>query len=489
MFDLDERVAPSGEAWSTYLPDGMLGDILSVADGGSSWDRLERIGGWERLIAWAQAAQVREIAGFAAAALTDPVYGGDTEQVESSVVAEVGLMTRLAPRTAAGRVADATALVERLPETLRALSEGRISLPAARAIVEETASLGREHLEAVQARVLARAGDQTPSQIRAATRRAVARADADAVRRRAEQVRQERHVRLIPEPDGMATLSAYLPAPSAVAVYGVLDECARRAGGPDEARSMDARRADALVDLILDRLARPAASAPAGRSGATDSVAVSGAGRSGDGDSGTGDLAARDSGLGGSAAGGSAGHASDGRVRRDRVQVQIRVTVPLTTLLGLDQSPGELAGYGPISADAARELAAHGTWRRLVTDPLSGALLDHGTTRYRPPPSLAEHVIARDQTCDFPSCRIPAHRCDLDHRVPYGPDVGAGPTSADNLGPRCRPHHRLKASPGWRLTREPGGAIAWHTPAGHTYLRQPGPIGEIDRDRVGGELI
>lgn len=157
------------------------------------------------------------------------------------------------------------------------------------------------------------------------------------------------------------------------------------------------------------------------------------------------------------------------------------MTVPLTTLLGLDQLPGELAGYGPIPSDAARALAAHGTWRRLVTDPLSGALLDYGRTRYRPPPHLAEHVIARDQTCDFPSCRIPAHRCDLDHRIPY--DSGGGATSADNLGPRCRPHHRLKASPGWDLARKPDGAIAWRTPTGHTYERVPYPVGEIARER------
>lgn len=451
---VDERpteVSEVGEPWSTYLPDGLLGDMLSVTAGGSSWDCLERIGGWEKVIAWAQAAQIREVAGFAAASMVDPVFGGDPEQVEASGVAEVGLMTRLAPRTAAGRVADAVALVERLPETLRALSEGKISLPAARAIVDETSSLADEHLGEVQARVLVRAASQTPGQIRAATRRAVARADSEALRRRAEQATRERHVRLIPEPDGMATVAAYLPAADAVAMYGVLDECARRTCGPGEPRGMDALRADALIDLIIDRLAR---SAPAGSAASASSST-------------------------GLADDTSTERANRARASRDRVQVQVRVTVPLTTLLGLDQLPGELAGYGPIPSDAARTLAAHGTWRRLVTDPLSGGLLDYGTTRYRPPPHLAEHVIARDQTCDFPSCRIPAHRCDLDHRVPY--DSDAGSTSADNLGPRCRSHHRLKASPGWGLTRKPDGTIVWRTPTGHVYEREPSPVGEIAR--------
>ena len=43
----------------------------------------------------------------------------------------------------------------------------------------------------------------------------------------------------------------------------------------------------------------------------------------------------------------------------------------LTTLIGDDDQPGELIGYGPIPASLARRIAADdsGTWQRLVTDP------------------------------------------------------------------------------------------------------------------------
>ena len=53
--------------------------------------------------------------------------------------------------------------------------------------------------------------------------------------------------------------------------------------------------------------------------------------------------------------------------------------VALSTLLGFDEQPGELAGYGPIPADLARRMAADptGTWTRLVTDEL-GQLVDYG---------------------------------------------------------------------------------------------------------------
>ena len=66
----------------------------------------------------------------------------------------------------------------------------------------------------------------------------------------------------------------------------------------------------------------------------------------------------------------------------------MRVTIPYTALLGADDLPGDLAGYGPIPAAVARDLAARGTWRRILTDPASGRPVDYGTTRYRPPTHL-----------------------------------------------------------------------------------------------------
>lgn len=475
--DAPEGVGPR---WSAYVPDGLLAEMLSQQAAGSSAEHLERIGAWEKVIAFAQAAQLREIAGFVAAAEADPAFGDDPEQVHASVSAAVGAMVRVAARTAAGRVDDSLALVKRLPKTLAALSAGAINISSARAILEETFSLGDKPLADVEAQILEYASGQTTGQIRANAKRVVARMDAEAVRRRAEQARRERCVRLIPEPDGMATVAAYLPAQQAVAVVDVLDDCARRAACSSDRRSMAARRADALVDLVLDSdLSVPADSSSSAGSPekSTASWAVT-AVDAGHGEvvspaSGSGDSAGRTSG-----ASGPVGQKSPRRVGRRRrgSQVQIRVTVALTTLLGLDQLPGELAGYGPIPADVARELAAEGTWRRLVTDPVSGALLDYGTTRYRPPPHLAEHVVARDRTCVYPGCRVPAHRCDIDHHVPRS---GGGPTSAWNISSLCRSHHRLKHSPGWRVTRRVNGSVTWRTPTGHGLTRHPARLAEL----------
>jgi hypothetical protein len=147
--------------------------------------------------------------------------------------------------------------------------------------------------------------------------------------------------------------------------------------------------------------------------------------------------------------------------------------MPITMLMGLDDQPGELAGYGPIPADLARELAGDATWRRLLTDPISGQLLDFGRTTYRPPAALADFVRARDHRCLFPGCSRPADACDIDHRTPHP----HGPTSAENLGCLCRHHHKLKHEAGWTLEYR-NGAHIWTTPTGHQYTREPEPIAQ-----------
>ena len=149
----------------------------------------------------------------------------------------------------------------------------------------------------------------------------------------------------------------------------------------------------------------------------------------------------------------------------------IQVSVALSTLLGLDEQPGELAGSGPIPAAVARRLAADptGTWLRLVTDPI-GKLVDYGRSTYRPPKDLADHVIARDRTCRFKHCARPACRCDLDHEKPWN---RGGETNEANLNALCCRHHHLRHEAGWTPKRLPDGSIEWTSPTGHKYVEPP----------------
>ena len=124
-----------------------------------------------------------------------------------------------------------------------------------------------------------------------------------------------------------------------------------------------------------------------------------------------------------------------------------------------------------VPAMTAWALAAGGTWRRLITDPANGTVLDVGRTRYRPPAGLADLVRARDRACVFPTCQTPACRCDIDHLTAWSQ---GGTTSLNNLVTLCEAHHRLKHTPGWALTRDQAsGTLSWHTPDKTIYQRHP----------------
>ena len=164
--------------------------------------------------------------------------------------------------------------------------------------------------------------------------------------------------------------------------------------------------------------------------------------------------------------------------RADPPQVQVQVVVPIDTLAGEGAEPGHIPGIGPITASVARDLASGGcgspvTWRRLLTDETSGALLDAADRQYRPTSRIERAVRSRDVTCRFPGCRRPAMGertgTDLDHTVAWP----QGQTTAGNLAALCRHHHRVKHSPGWSVVNRPDGVLEWTTPVGRRFTTEP----------------
>lgn len=331
-------------------------------------------------------------------------------------VEEVGAALRLSGGAARALLAGAQQLVHRLPGTHDALRSGRISAGHVAAIVRGSYALPDELLSALEARVLPRAGEQSVPGVRQSVARAVLALDPLTAEQKHERARTDRSVRINPADDGMAWLMALLPAADAQAIFTKLDAAARRAPA-DDLRTMAQLRADALVDGVLAGV--------------------------------------------------------DGEMPHQHGrQPQIEVLIGLTTLIGQDDEPAWLTGYGPVNAEQARRLAhdPSGTWRRLLTDPVSGELVDYGRTRYRPPPHLADHVIARDGHCSFPFCTHAARTSDLDHVIPF-PD---GPTNAANLQSLHRRHHNAKTEGGWSAVRDDQtGATDWTSPAGRHYRSRP----------------
>ena len=156
-----------------------------------------------------------------------------------------------------------------------------------------------------------------------------------------------------------------------------------------------------------------------------------------------------------------------------RVEPQVNVTVSLSTLLRLDQQPGDLEGAGAIPAELARALAfdPNGTWRRLVTDE-HGQFLDATPDTYRPGAALDRHIRHRDRTCRFPGCRTRSAHAEVDHILAW---ADGGPTIEANLQVLCGRHHHLKHETTWQVHRRRDGSTIWTSPTGHNY-RQPPPV-------------
>jgi hypothetical protein len=414
---VDALAAPADvAAWATIAspgPDAVA--PLAAIDPAriDSAARIDLLVGFERQIAWLQAAQQRVLAALDGQALS---WAGEASDFTQE---QVGAALRLSPRTAAGRLAVARVLTDRLPGTVERLACGEITFLQARKLAEAVTRFDEATCGVIEEKVLRRAGEQTLSQFTATLHRAVLAADPRSAEQRHADALADRRVLITPADDGMSQLWALLPAEGAAMIGCVLDALAVKM--PGEVRSADQRRADAMVNVFARVIADP------------------------------------------------------NLPEQHGARPSIQVTVAASTLLGADNQPGELTGYGPITANQARRIAADhsGTWRRLLTDPTTGALLDYGRTTYRPPRDLADFVIARDRTCVFPpTSRRAARRCDLDHGQPF--DAG-GTTSAENLAPLCRRHHRAKHHAGWTLAHQPDGTYHWTSPTGHHYTVQPTP--------------
>jgi len=147
----------------------------------------------------------------------------------------------------------------------------------------------------------------------------------------------------------------------------------------------------------------------------------------------------------------------------------VHLHADLATLAGLDDNPGELAGYGPVIADVARQVADHqhhNQWTYIITDPATGDIVHTATTRRRPTTPQRRQLQARYRTCIWPGCRMPSIDCDIDHRTPH---TNGGCTHNHNLAPLCRHHHIIRHQAPWHYQRLPNGDHQWTSYLGHTY--------------------
>ncbi len=337
------------------------------------------------------------------------------EFAERAAVADLALRMQVAEATIRAQDRQATILQARTPRVWVAFREGDIATANVRTIADLVQTLPEQAWTSFEDAVFDRASTLAPARFATFARAARERAQPDPVQRH-QVAAQGRRVRLDRDIDGMCWLTAYLPAQAGERAMARIDAGARAlADAADESRTLEQLRADVTADLLAGVLRAP----------------------------------------------GGAG-------------VAVAVTVPVLTLLGVTDEPGTLEGYGPIDPETARELAGHApSFTRILTHPVTGAVLDVDRDSYRVPADLKRWLRVRDgNTCTFPGCGRAARDCDLDHTIAW---EHGGTTTATNLAHLCRDHHRLKHNTAWTVHRTPEGAT-WRSPTGTSYGTDPPPF-------------
>lgn len=427
------------------------------------------------------------------------------ELAERSVAAEIGTATLTSDRTIQRQMAEAADLVVRFPETLRALGEGRISLAHTRVIRDAAADLDDDNVRADnEARVVAYAENAAPQRLRRFAVREAEKVRPEALERRFERAHAERRVWVSPLPDGMAGLSAVLPAAVAHGIHGRLtdmardhtDHCrdvgahgghapaqasARPGTSPGDVRTLDQLRADLVADLLLtggpQRVADPEGHLAAIRARVDVTIPVELLLSSEESDGPRRVSERRRIPAHGPGSGSGSPVWSRGPVRS-------RGPVASDVGAGSHAVAAELNGQFAVDPETARRLAGgERVWNRVLTDPLSGAVL--AVDRYRPNADLCRYLAARDTRCRFPGCGIRAASLDLDHTEDA---AHGGTTSSTNLAGLCRRHHVLKHHSRWTVRQLGGGVLEWTSPTGRVHRDDPpAPATRMADARVTGQ--
>ncbi|WP_341394831.1 HNH endonuclease signature motif containing protein [Arthrobacter sp. G119Y2] len=347
--------------------------------------------------------------------------------------------------------------------TLGSLEAGEISYGHAETVLEQCVGIAPADVPVFEAKLLGLAAGQTKAQFRVKARRLRESQYPQTIVERQRTAFDRRSVWVRHEPDGMSWFSAMLPAETAQGIYHRLSVAARGEQAAGDTRSVDQLRADIVADLLGGHEHECT-------SGGCDSSKGTGAGK-GAGEGGGGYGARKGSGSGtGTGEKDGAGSGSCRIGHGSRARTEILVVITAETLLGADDQPAELVGYGPISPERARRMAREAAkWTPAERDPETEEILRVGKRR-KVPDGLKQLLRVRDGTCRFPGCRTNAVISEIDHTKPF---AQGGPTDHDNLEHLCRRHHMFKTKGFWKACQPSPGIIEWTSPGGRKYRTSP----------------
>jgi hypothetical protein len=362
-------------------------------------------------------------------------------------------------RLAAGRLAHRACIRrESLPGTWAALAAGELDEYRAGVLAEVLEHADPALARRVEARLLPDAAGLTAGKLKKKAIALLLQLDPDAAGRRHEQAQRRADVRVHPCPEeGMATLTADLPAATAAACHDVLDQLAQMLKADGDERPIGALRTVVLADLIQRPWddTRPAVTAHLQLTTTLPALA----GRSSE--------AGEVSGLPITAA-----HLRDLLRRLDALGVRPPEDGSVT--LALTEADGTLRATTTL--DRLRRIAARGCPDHTVagtSEDCGCVVLDRpaGTGAYSPTTAQEAFVHARDRTCRMPTCGQRVGAADADHVTSH---ARGGATDCANLCCLCRSHHRLTThARGWHVEMTPDGILTVTTPSGITRSTRP----------------
>jgi hypothetical protein len=407
---------------------------------GATWQAevFERVCQGRREIAKIEAAEVRALADLLAeaegSAGEDAIDAGDLADVTRrhdlkvrSLATELAASLKTSVQTAEQRLGEAWSLSNELRTTLAALEAGEISRAHAHEIIVETAHLGRWNRLPAEEALLPWAKRLGVTAFRKKAKQVLETLESESLKKRHERAFAKRRVDVTPARDGMARLEAYIELSDAARIKAGLENAAQAAREAGDCRTGAQLEADFTVELLLEGQVTIGAT----EEGAKPQTAA---------------------------------------VKR-RAAVTVDVLIPAETLAGKDEQPGLIPGLGVIDPVRARELVALApSLRRILTDPITSAILDFDRKTYRVPAELKRVLRLRDQHCRAPSCALPPKYTDLDHTIGY---ARGGPTALTDLAHLCTNHHVLKHEAGWSLRQYLDGVLDWRAPSGRVYRTYP----------------
>ncbi|MDQ3732641.1 MAG: 13E12 repeat family protein, partial [Actinomycetota bacterium] len=330
-------------------------------------------------------------------------------------------------------------LTGRLAATLELLAAGRIDYRRACVLADLLGDCAAEVAGIVQAMVLPRAPELTPGGLASAVRRALARIDAAALRRRHARARKSADVGYYTTADGMARIFADLPLPVAAACVDAVGAYAASQRHDGDIRPIGMIRTEILTELILKSwdTSRPAVTAEV----TVHLTIPTGAGGSGAGL----DEEAVEADVNGQVI-------SAAQCRELLSQLE-----GSRLFLALHQDNGQ---FTAVATPARLRRAARRKGLRPPPD----------TPGYRPTRAQDRHVRTRDRHCRHFGCTRKAVHADLDHHHRWP----AGKTGVCNLCTYCRTHHRLKhQAPAWTRHLQADATLRITTPTGITRTTRP----------------